>query len=102
VSNPTIPAHPFVGPGQVAPQLPAPDACVECGRPEAIHPGSLAGYNGLIADEAERLAGALADIREAQDLGELTVREAADNRIQVLETHLARLRHLRAQFLGPE
>ena len=29
--------HPFVRPGQVAPHLPAPDACVRCGQPEAAH-----------------------------------------------------------------
>lgn len=29
--------HPFVRPGQVAPDLPAPDNCVQCGKPEAAH-----------------------------------------------------------------
>jgi hypothetical protein len=29
--------HAFVRPGQVAADLPAPDACVRCGRPEAGH-----------------------------------------------------------------
>jgi hypothetical protein len=29
--------HAFVRPGQVSADLPAPDACVRCGRPEAGH-----------------------------------------------------------------
>lgn len=29
--------HRFVRPGQVAPDRPAPDACMECGQPEAGH-----------------------------------------------------------------
>ena len=36
--------HPFVGPGQVAPNLPAPDNCMVCGQPEAAH-----GTDGLAA-----------------------------------------------------
>jgi hypothetical protein len=31
-------AHSFVRPGQVAADRPAPDACMECGQPEAGHP----------------------------------------------------------------
>jgi hypothetical protein len=31
--------HPFVRPGQVAPDCPAPDQCVSCGQPEAAHCG---------------------------------------------------------------
>ena len=30
--------EPFVRPGQVAPDRPAPDACMRCGRPESDHP----------------------------------------------------------------
>ncbi len=30
-------AHGFVRPGQVAADLPPPDACVRCGRPEGEH-----------------------------------------------------------------
>ena len=29
--------HQFTRPGQVAPDLPAPDACMVCGQPEAAH-----------------------------------------------------------------
>jgi len=36
-----VSAHAFVRPGQVAPDLPAPDACVRCGLPAAAHgPGA--------------------------------------------------------------
>jgi len=37
MSNPTIPGHPFVRPGQVARHLPPPDNCVTCGQPEYMH-----------------------------------------------------------------
>jgi hypothetical protein len=33
----TQPNHDYIRPGQVAPDRPAPDRCVECGRPEAVH-----------------------------------------------------------------
>lgn len=29
--------HPFIRPGQVAPDRPARDACMQCGQPEAVH-----------------------------------------------------------------
>lgn len=32
--------HAFIRPGQVAPDLPAPDNCVRCGQPEAAHPSA--------------------------------------------------------------
>ena len=32
--------HPFARPGQVAPDRPAPDACMVCGQPEAAHPAA--------------------------------------------------------------
>ena len=32
--------HGYVRPGQVAPDLPPPDACVRCGQPEAAHRGA--------------------------------------------------------------
>jgi len=42
--NPIEPSHVFVRPGQVAPELPAPDACMVCGQPERAHIGpELAG-----------------------------------------------------------
>ncbi len=57
-------------------------------------------YRELAAAEDERLDGALADIRTGQDSGELTVRQAADARVAVLEEHLNRLRLLRDEYLA--
>jgi hypothetical protein len=57
-------------------------------------------YNRLLAEEASRLDGALASIRADEAAGYLTTREAADNRIQVMEANLTRLRLLRSEYLG--
>jgi hypothetical protein len=35
--------HRFIRPGQVAPDRPAPDACMVCGATEAEHPAAVAG-----------------------------------------------------------
>jgi hypothetical protein len=47
-----------------------------------------------------RLTGQLANTRNDQDVGDITVREAADERIQVMEELLERLRLLREQYLS--
>lgn len=60
----------------------------------------MATYHQLVGEASDRLDGALADIVRSQDAGELTVREAADNRVAVLEAHLNRLRLLRDEYLG--
>jgi hypothetical protein len=62
-------------------------------------PDRIAWYNQLVAEEAARLDGALAAIRADEAAGRLTTREAADNRVAVLEEHLIRLRLLRAEYL---
>jgi hypothetical protein len=59
----------------------------------------IALYNQLVTEAGERLDGALADIRGSQDAGELSVRDAADARVAVLEEHLNRLKLLRAEYL---
>ena len=51
-----------------------------------------------IADN--QLATQIAEIRRREDLGQLTVREAADARIQAMEQHLAVTRELRVRYLG--
>ena len=61
--------------------------------------GRIAVYNQLVTEAGERLDGALADIRASQDGGELSVRDAADARVAVLEEHLNRLRLLRDEYL---
>jgi hypothetical protein len=66
----------------------------------AFDPDRIARYNQVVTEEASRLDGALADIRAQEAAGRLTTREAADNRIAVLEANLTRLRLLRAEYLG--
>jgi hypothetical protein len=62
-------------------------------------PDRIAQYNQLVTEEAARLDGALAAIRADEAAGRLTTRQAADNRIAVLEANLNRLRLLRAEYL---
>jgi hypothetical protein len=58
------------------------------------------------ADEAavhdKQLDDKLAAIRRQTDAGEITLREAADLRVQALELHIAAIRVLRRQFFGDE
>ena len=56
-------------------------------------------YSKLVGQSCARLTEQLANIRKDQDAGDITVREAADERIQVMEEHLERLRRLREQHL---
>src|SRR5258708_10124585 len=50
ISGPSLatPAHPFIRPGQVRAELPAPDQCMKCGQPEAAHGGLPPGWQVLI------------------------------------------------------
>lgn len=59
-------------------------------------------YYQAVGEEDERLQAQLDEIRAAQDVGELTVRQAADRRIDALEAHLESLRRLRADHLGDQ
>ncbi len=61
--------------------------------------GRDAVYNQLVTEAGDRLDVALADIRASQDSGKLSVRDAADTRVAVLEEHLNRLRLLRDEYL---
>ena len=61
--------------------------------------GRIAVYNQLVTEAGDRLDAALADIRASQDSGKLSVRDAADARVGVLEEHLNRLRLLRDEYL---
>jgi len=49
--------------------------------------------------EDKRLTDRLAAIRSREDAGTITVREAADERIAVMEQHLAAVRELRERHL---
>ena len=65
----------------------------------ASDPDRIREYNSLIAEACERLDERLSFIRGDYDRGEITVREAADERIQVMTEHLTRLRLLREEYL---
>ena len=54
---------------------------------------------GIHRADAE-LEGQLAAIRAAEDVGRITVREAADKRIVAMEHHLAECRRLREAYLS--
>ncbi len=55
-------------------------------------------YSQLVAAEADRLDEQLANVRRDLDAGDITVREAADERVTILTEHLNRLRLLRAEY----
>jgi hypothetical protein len=67
---------------------------------DGFEPDRISQYNQLANEEAGRLDAALTGIRASQDSGELSVRQAADARVAVLEEHLNRLRLLRDEYLG--
>jgi hypothetical protein len=64
--------------------------------PERVHR-----YDELAAEASARLDEELARIRRDLELNKITVREAADQRVVVLEQHLATIRRLRAEYLEP-
>jgi len=61
--------------------------------------GGSAYYEAVTAADA-RLQAALASLRDRQDAGEVTARQAADERIALLEGHLAECQRLRREHLG--
>lgn len=62
-------------------------------------PARVDAYNRLAVEASERRDAQLANIRKDQDAGDITVREAADERITVMSEHLNRLRLLRQEYL---
>jgi len=50
--------------------------------------------------KTQRLIEWIAYIRRRQDAGEITVRQAADERIAAMEEHLAAIRQLRERHFG--
>jgi len=93
----TTPAHEFIRPGQVAPHLPAPDHCAQCGQPEAAHCGS---YAAEAATQDGFLDRRLAEIRAAEAAGHITIRESADMRVEALTHHIEAVRALRREYFG--
>ena len=59
----------------------------------------LMGYFAALDDEQEALDDALAAIRDERDEGRVTPREAAAERVTLLEQHQARLAAIRRQYL---
>ena len=57
-------------------------------------------YWAQVEAEDSRLDAILASIRKRQDEGTITTREAADERVVAMETHLAAVRQLRERYLG--
>lgn len=98
MSDPTTPAHPFIRPGQVAADLPAPDHCMQCGQAEATHRAST--YMAEASAQDIYLDRKLADIRAREERGDITIREAADARAAALEHHIEAVRELRHEHFG--
>ena len=57
-------------------------------------------YQRLASEAATKLDDQLARIRADLERGAISVREAADERVQVLQDHLDRLRLLREEYLS--
>ena len=68
----------------------------------SIHEDRTGRYWELASRAADELDERLAAIRRDHDAGEISTIEAADERVQVLEEHLARLRALRREYLDPQ
>jgi hypothetical protein len=57
-------------------------------------------YSHLVEEAGRLLDDQLARIRKECDEGTITMREAADARIQVMSEHLTKLKELRDEFLA--
>src|SRR5260370_25867750 len=69
------------------------------GAPMSSFNKQHAKYNELAAEAAATLDDQLDRIRHDQDEGTITIRQAADERVQVMQEHLDRLRLLAAEYL---
>jgi hypothetical protein len=59
-------------------------------------------YTAEAAAQDAMLDERIAAIRRQQDQGDITIREAADLRVEALEHHLAAVKALRAEYFGEE
>jgi|HubBroStandDraft_5_1064220.scaffolds.fasta_scaffold1143007_1 hypothetical protein len=66
----------------------------------SVRQGDHESYWAAVEAEDGRFDDEIAGIRRRQDAGELTSREAANERIQIMEAHLAAVRELRQAYLG--
>jgi hypothetical protein len=76
----------------------------DSGNPAATPPPTdpIAEYNNLVDQAGRELDARLAAIRDDAAALDITIREAADERVQVLTEHLDRLKALRIQYLGDD
>jgi hypothetical protein len=65
-----------------------------------FHSPDTAAYYAAVSAEDEKLQAALSAIQDDERDGRLTVREAADARVQVLGHHLERCQQARRTHLG--
>jgi hypothetical protein len=119
--------HAFVRPGQVHPEWPPPDACMQCGEPEAAHdparryelthtdtdpagspavvvtrsdPDPVYDYQIAVTRAENECGQRLTDLNRDLEAGDITIRQASDERVLILSEHLARLIRLRIEYLG--
>ena len=59
-------------------------------------------YWELSAEAQRELDERLANVRNDYEAGEISIRDAADKRVELMEKHLAHLRELRARYLGEQ
>ena len=67
---------------------------------DARPPCTATPYYTAVAAADDALEADLIRLRARQDAGEVTVREAADERVRLLEGHIQRVRDLRREHLG--
>lgn len=63
-------------------------------------PAAHDAYYTAVSEADDDLEDALGHVRAREDAGEITVRQAADERVRLLENHLAECQRLRREHLG--
>jgi hypothetical protein len=98
-----VSGHAFIRPGQVAPDRPAPDRCMQCGEPEAAHrpAGSLLNV-ALSLDAMTGVLGPALATWAARDETQPQpgVRQAANTAMAAIDDMLAALHRVRGQLVG--
>lgn len=94
--------HTFIRPGQVAPDRPPPDRCMQCGEPEAAH--RAAGSLLNVALSLDAMTGALGPALAAWATRDGTqpqpgVRQAANVAMAAIDDGLATLHRVRGQLV---
>jgi hypothetical protein len=89
-----VTGHAFTRPGQVAPDRPAPDRCMQCGLSEAQH---VIGGLGLDVSILARELSAWS--RRDSDRADAGVRQSANVAVSAIDRMLADLHRLRGQLV---